>query len=40
MAGKEKRVGIILENLAEMDVPFPEQIKDKLEVLKNKSGDK
>ena len=30
----------ILENLAEMNVPFPEQIKDKLEVLKNKSGDK
>lgn len=30
----------ILENLAEMHVPFPEQIKDKLEVLKNKSGDK
>lgn len=30
----------ILENLAEMDVPFPEQIKDKLEILKNKSGDK
>jgi len=29
----------ILENLAEMNVPFPEQIKDKLEVLKNKSGD-
>ena len=30
----------ILENLAEMDVPFPEQVKDKLEILKNKSGDK
>ena len=30
----------ILENLAEMNVPFPEQIKEKLEVLKNKSGDK
>ena len=29
----------ILENLAEMNVPFPEQIKDKLEVLKNKGGD-
>lgn len=28
----------ILENLAEMNVPFPEQIKKKLEVLKNK-GD-
>lgn len=26
----------ILENLAEMNVPFPEQIKDKLEVLKDK----
>ena len=30
----------ILDNLAEMDVPFPEQVKDKLEILKNKSGDK
>ena len=30
----------ILENLAEMNVPFPKQIKEKLEVLKNKSGDK
>lgn len=30
----------ILENLAEMNVPFPEQIKDKLEVLKNKEGNK
>lgn len=30
----------ILENLAEMDVPFPEQIKDKLEVLKEKGSDK
>lgn len=30
----------ILENLAEMDVPFPEQIKDKLEVLKDKGSDK
>ena len=30
----------ILENLAEMDVPFPEQIKDKLEVLKKKGSDK
>lgn len=29
----------ILENLAEMNVPFPEQIKDKLEVLKEKSKD-
>lgn len=29
----------ILENLAEMNVPFPEQIKDKLEVLKDKSKD-
>lgn len=30
----------ILENLAEMNVPFPEQIKDKLEVLKNKEDNK
>lgn len=30
----------ILENLAEMNVPFPEQIKDKLEVLKDKGSDK
>ena len=30
----------ILENLAEMNVPFPEQIKDKLEVLKNKGDEK
>lgn len=30
----------ILENLAEMNVPFPEQIKDKLEVLKDKGGNK
>lgn len=30
----------ILENLAEMEVPFPEQIKDKLEVLKDKGSDK
>ncbi len=30
----------ILENLAEMNVPFPEQIKDKLEVLKNKGSEK
>lgn len=30
----------ILENLAEMNVPFPEQIKDKLEVLKDKGSEK
>lgn len=30
----------ILENLAEMNVPFPEQIKDKLEVLKEKGSEK
>ena len=30
----------ILENLAEMNVPFPEQIKDKLEVLKDKGDEK
>lgn len=30
----------ILENLAEMNVPFPEQIKDKLKVLKDKGSDK
>lgn len=30
----------ILENLAEMNVPFPEQIKNKLEVLKDKGSDK
>ena len=30
----------ILENLAEMNVPFPEKIKDKLEVLKDKGSDK
>ena len=30
----------ILENLAEMNVPFPEFVKDKLEVLKNKESEK
>lgn len=30
----------ILENLAEMNVPFPEQIKNKLEVLKDKGSEK
>lgn len=30
----------ILENLAEMDVPFPKQVKEKLEVLKDKGSDK
>lgn len=30
----------ILENLAEMNVPFPEQVKNKLEVLKDKGSDK
>ena len=30
----------ILENLAEMNVPFPEQVKDKLEVLKEKGSEK
>lgn len=29
----------ILENLAEMNVPFPEQVKKKLEVLKNKGDE-
>lgn len=28
----------ILENLAEMNVPFPEQIKNKLDVLKDKNN--
>ena len=30
----------ILENLAEMNVPFPEFVKDKLEVIKNKESEK
>lgn len=30
----------ILENLAEMNVPFPEQVKNKLEVLKEKGSEK
>lgn len=30
----------ILENLAEMNVPFPEVIKDKLEVIQTKQKDK
>ena len=29
----------ILENLAEMDVPFPEQIKDKLKVMQQSHED-
>lgn len=29
----------ILENLAEMDVPFPEQIKDKLKVMQESHKD-
>ena len=30
----------ILENLAEMDVPFPEQIKDKLKVMQESQDNK
>ena len=30
----------ILENLAEMNVPFPDFVKDKLEVLKEKGSEK
>ena len=30
----------ILENLAEMNVPFPEKVKNKLEVLKEKGSEK